>query len=1052
MLLAALFLLIPIGVQGWPGPQSLGPSGPWRSVGNHRFVITIPSDTSPKLAYAATIRWSRSDAHPELKGTVLLDAELDLPVPRCMRKNVTQHQADFVFSGVPGGSYHLYYMPFETCEFLGGSCQFGQTDGPDAMVNYSAFLDTCRDAKWWSSESDIGESLVADAPEARSTFDLFGPMEQAASREQLEEALRTNSGMLLVTEDRASPIRMLDQIPLSWILRSRHSRLRFKGLAQPGEAFSFQVGLVSADDMEVRRAGTDALRGTGGSIPGSALSCLNLEGYDFWGRRFSRVVTAKSTSVVPFWFVLQVPLDAAAGSYTGTLHFETSKGTQEIALEIIVRGQPLQDAGDSDLWRGSRLAWLDSTYGLGDAIPAPYVPLQISGRTISMLDKDFELSPDGMPSSIRVGEVETLASAVQVQVLVAGVMQPVPMSMNFTTMGNLTVTWRSSGSAEGLQLDVSGSVDATGYADFEVNVTCASAHEVRLIVPSRPPNADYAAGLGHDGGLLRRFFRGLTGAPFLWKWDGVNQNNAIWVGSSRAGLRLRPRGHEPEWLAAVPLDSLQAPPTPASWSNSGAGGIELWPNGTLVTFTGVRAAGSQSYLFSLLATPVRPVNLPAHFASRYAQIANVPNLTELHLGGATVVNVHQGNILNPWINYPYLSNGLLRGLADECHSLGMKLKVYNTMRELSNRALEIWALRALNETYVWEDGDPGGGDWLREHLRFGYSVAWANPMESVGFWTDKIDMAIRVKALSRWNNYYVKGLKQIRHDYNCGGIYLDEIAYDRLTMKRARVALGADGLIDAHSDKGGFMKVPAIGYTEEFPFIDSLWYGEGFDYDNASPDHWLVEISGLPFGLTSDMLRYHGDTPFHFRGMLFASADRWQSKSMPGDSGSGEPDPFDPRGVWALWDSFGISDSTMHGWWQAEETEGSPIPVQTNHPDVKCTTYIQKESALIVLANFGKVNVTVHLAYNWTFFSSAFRPAEFRLRAPQVPPMQPQEQCWTLTDGVSVPAPLTGSPHSREGWFLLLEAGTVSSTDQGWQSGEGRRCEQDSLMPAKLVI
>ena len=35
-------------------------------------------------------------------------------------------------------------------------------------------------------------------------------------------------------------------------------------------------------------------------------------------------------------------------------------------------------------------------------------------------------------------------------------------------------------------------------------------------------------------------------------------------------------------------------------------------------------------------------------------------------------------------------------------------------------------------------------------------------------------------------------------------------------------------------------------------------YGEGFNYDDASADYWLMEISGLALGLPSDMLRYPG--------------------------------------------------------------------------------------------------------------------------------------------------------------------------------------------------
>jgi len=43
-------------------------------------------------------------------------------------------------------------------------------------------------------------------------------------------------------------------------------------------------------------------------------------------------------------------------------------------------------------------------------------------------------------------------------------------------------------------------------------------------------------------------------------------------------------------------------------------------------------------------------------------------------------------------------------------------------------------------------------------------------------------------------------------------------------------------------------------YTEFFPYVNRLWFGEGFNYDAMSPEQWLVECSGIPFGLMGDML------------------------------------------------------------------------------------------------------------------------------------------------------------------------------------------------------
>jgi hypothetical protein len=44
------------------------------------------------------------------------------------------------------------------------------------------------------------------------------------------------------------------------------------------------------------------------------------------------------------------------------------------------------------------------------------------------------------------------------------------------------------------------------------------------------------------------------------------------------------------------------------------------------------------------------------------------------------------------INYPYLTNPAFKAAADSCHSLGLKFSVYNTMRELSDRCVEYYAM------------------------------------------------------------------------------------------------------------------------------------------------------------------------------------------------------------------------------------------------------------------------------------------------------------------------------------------------------------------------
>ena len=394
-----------------------------------------------------------------------------------------------------------------------------------------------------------------------------------------------------------------------------------------------------------------------------------------------------------------------------------------------------------------------------------------------------------------------------------------------------------------------------------------------------------------------------------------------------------------------------------------------------------------------------------------------------------MVNMHQGNAINPWINYPYETVELMKEAGEACHKLGVKFKIYNTMRELSNRCREVWALRALRETYV--TGVPAAGgvavdvnrgaDWLQEHLQSNYEVAWSNPVVNqypgstesdtprLANWADHAneqDAAIKVKALSRWNNYYVEGIRQMIADFGFDGLYLDEIAYDRVTMLRAKTVLGADRLIDHHSDQGGFTPSPAANYLELYPFIDSLWYGEGFDYDHVSPSYWLAEMSGIPHGLNADLLRYAGQTPAHFKGMLVGSGNRWQ------ESLSGPPDgnPFDPRNLWKLWDSFGIEHAVMFGWWLDGERGAGTVPVVASNSSVKVTTYVRKGvSALVAVASFLDVDVDVTLSLDWAALGL---DRGLELRAPQIIPFQP--------NATSFPATKPFTVRHGQGWIFLL--------------------------------
>jgi hypothetical protein len=60
-----------------------------------------------------------------------------------------------------------------------------------------------------------------------------------------------------------------------------------------------------------------------------------------------------------------------------------------------------------------------------------------------------------------------------------------------------------------------------------------------------------------------------------------------------------------------------------------------------------------------------------------------------------LINIHHATAINPTINYPFIAWQKMKAYDDSAHAAGLKVKIYNTIRELSNHAYETFALRSL---------------------------------------------------------------------------------------------------------------------------------------------------------------------------------------------------------------------------------------------------------------------------------------------------------------------------------------------------------------------
>ena len=120
----------------------------------------------------------------------------------------------------------------------------------------------------------------------------------------------------------------------------------------------------------------------------------------------------------------------------------------------------------------------------------------------------------------------------------------------------------------------------------------------------------------------------------------------------------------------------------------------------------------------MMFTPAHPIDLASHWKSRYLQIGygGVQYTTPAAVAatGVTVATLHQGiggihngTMINPYINWPFVPEivTFMENFTSQAHAVNMQVKFYYTIRELTNHAVELFALKAL-QGEVLLDEDP----------------------------------------------------------------------------------------------------------------------------------------------------------------------------------------------------------------------------------------------------------------------------------------------------------------------------------------------------------
>lgn len=965
-------------------PKYTVPIKPWpESFGNHRAVIEVPKASQ---LVVLDLYWRRHDQDPQKRLFLIIDAVTGDTIQNIYRYSVTNERCRLAFGPVKkAGTYYFYYLPYVVQTDWG----FYNKEYPGPEKSLSA---------QWVNTSGVGDmSRYKTFPEAkvveyqsRSAFDSFYPMEVIAlAAEKKSLIAKYPSEYLVFPEDREFPVKMKDEIPQRWIEKGLSSE--FSGEACRNEYYAFQLAVFSSK-KEIKNVKIQFTELTSGSavIPDSALTCFNTGGTDPYGEKFTKKIDVPAGMVQPFWIGIDIGDKIPAGTYTGEVTVKPENAPeQKIRLEIKVNETMLADRGDSEPWRHSRLRWLNSTLGIDDNPVKPYDVIRFAGNnSYKLTNKFFTRGVNGFPETISVDGTDILAGPFNFVTETEAGAEKFSLPQQSTLIKNepgfIGGSWKCfSGNFE---MSGTGTIESDGYFNYKIILKAlkdVNVKDVRLEIPFNPKVAQYIMGMGLPGMLLPDQYEGGWNGPY----------DSFWIGNTKGGLWCELRGDEYHG----PLLNLYKPSYPAAWYNDGKGGFRFKKeaSGTkAVAYSGIRSIKSGeeiTFEWSFLITPVKKVDTQSQFINRYYHNGENPMPSDEDLAcGVKVVNLHHANNYNPHINYPFIAVDSMKWFVNKMHSKGQKVKIYYTIRELTNYATEIWALRSLGDE-ILGDGGGGGYMWLREHFVTGYRPQWYQ------YFPDKSPDASVVSApgASRWYNYYIEGLAWLVKNVDIDGLYLDDVTYDRRTVKRIRKVLDYNKpgcMLDLHSNTG-FSKGPATQYTEYFPYVDKLWFGESFQYDKMPPENWLVEVSGLPFGLMGDMLQGGGN---RWRGMVYGMTVRhpWTTEGVL----------CDPRPVWKIWDEFGIENSEMKGYWEQD------CPVKTDRDDVKATIYQKDNTALIAVGSWADGPVNFKLSFNWKLLGINKENAV--LHAPYIKDFQ-EERTFQIDEAIPV--------EPKKGWLIYIK-------------------------------
>ena len=709
------------------------------------------------------------------------------------------------------------------------------------------------------------------------------------------------------------------------------------------EIFVLQVAVLSEADDVIESISTDSRL---------IVSCINTDIVDKYGRKSSNTVKLKVNTIQPLFFTVQ-KTDECAEFENAVITMNTEKESREFTVCFELADIPVVNNGYNDLWRLSRLNWLNSSLAIDETLVKPFVSPDLSDDCLAVLGREISLGDNGLPQQVcsKFDEAVQLCSDVQKKLFAKPAEFVIgDYSLNGgqteSTAYNNRIENRTVCTDDNMDTEILSVLRYDGQMEYSVKITPKRDFTVSDASLNFYINKDCTRlmhGLGH---------RASAAENLSFKWDNDKQQDSVFIGAVNCGMRVKFKAENYRRpLINIFYKNLPLNVPVTTWDNNGRGGIGVRVNDcctNICAYTGefeFKKGEIRTFNFELHFTPFKQIDYKKTFGVRYSHSNDLRDeykeIDRAAKNGLNYVTFHQGNMIMPFINYPFYEVDRLKKAVSYAREKGIGIKLYYTEREHSNHMAETFVYKALGDEIIlrkqgvshsWQKEKP---QWLVDNFGADIIPGWFVKYKH-GKYKNDHDISFIVRPDTRLDNYYIEGLNWLVENVGIKGIYIDDTSLDRTTLERAKKILDkTDGLIDMHmwnheEPRAGDASCLNL-YAELLPFLDSIWLGEGFFYKKYSPEYMLCEVSGIPYGVTGQMLEGGGD---FYAGILYGMNNRF---------GWGYTNTVQ---MYRAWDDFGISDSRMLGYWHSEN------PVKTDNENVLATVYLKENKALICLYNF----------------------------------------------------------------------------------------------------